>query len=86
MPISKNATINHTLMNVVVDIPGAYMLCTFRKDIDGIGQGDVVMRVDGADMLGIIGVPASGVKSRADDITDAVYEYAVSSGAIAGSI
>ena len=86
MPIHKPATVTHTLINVIVDIPGRFMVCTFAKDIDGVGQGHIEMRIEGMDMLAIIGVQGDGTKTRADDITDAVYAHALECGAIVGSI
>ena len=86
MPIHKPAVVTHTLVNVVVDIPGRFMLCTFTNDIDGVGQGQIVMPIEAGDMLAIIGVQGDGTKSRADDITDAVYAHALECGAISESI
>lgn len=86
MPIVRNAVVSHTLVNVQVDIPGAYMVATFRKDVDGQGAGFVPLRIEGPDMMNIIGAPAHADKARADDITDAVYAFAIASNAIAGEI
>ena len=86
MPITRQAVLNHTLMNIQVDMAGLFMECTFIKSMDGIDQGKVVMRIDGQNMLNIIGVPGNLQKTRGADITDAVYEFALASGAISGVV
>lgn len=86
MPITKPATVSHTLIKVVVDIAGGFMLAEFIKAIDGVDTGRVELRIETGDMINIINVVGDSSKTRADDITDAIYNHALSIGAIDGSI
>ena len=86
MPITRNTVVAYTLMIVLVDMKEISMTCTFVKTVEGEAIDKVIVRITGNEMIALLGAQGSSGKPRGNDITDAVYEYALSSGAIAGVI
>lgn len=86
MPISSTATISHVLVDWTVNIQSAVGQAVFATLVDGVQTGTKTMRVEGLELQGLLGAMPTLGKTRADDITDAVYEHAVNTGFIVGEI
>ena len=86
MPIVKTSNLTHTLLEFEVDMANMYAVATFQQAVDGQAYGDVELRVEGEALQALLSAtPVAGL-SRADDITNAIYSYAVSIGAVEGNI
>lgn len=86
MPIISDVSVTHTLIRIEVDMAGPFLVATFAQTIDGQGNGTRTLHIGGAAFGALLGMPASAGKSRADDITDAIYAHAIASGQISGVI
>jgi hypothetical protein len=86
MPVVKQSTVSHVLIRLEIDMITVEAKVTLRKFIDGNAMGDMEFTVVGAEMMALLGsMPVAG-RTRADDATLAVYEYAVSKGYVEGQI
>lgn len=86
MPVTKSSAVAYTLNHITVNMVEGFLRCTFVRTIDGVAAGVMDMRVDGADMLALLGVATTPGKSVANDITDVVYAHAIATGVIDGAI
>lgn len=86
MPISRTVTLTTVLITFSLDMPTMTAHCVFQNYIDGAAASTTEFSVVGADLAKVMTAPAVVGKSRADDITDAVYEYAVAHGVIVGTV
>lgn len=86
MPITRNVTLSSVLVTFTLDVPSMTAHCLFQNYMDGNAAGTAEFSVSGAELAEIMATPAMTGKSRADDITEAIYAYAVSKGLITGSI
>lgn len=86
MPVAHTGTCQYTLIHFAVDMLALAGTAKFRTTVNGIYVGDIEIGV-GPDALGpmLAAQPESG-KSRAFDITDAIYAHAISVGALPGEI
>jgi hypothetical protein len=69
-----------------VDMVAVSATATFTTLFNGAKVGEITFSIDSAALVGIIGASPVSEKSRGDDITDAVYEYAIAQGLINGVI
>lgn len=86
MPITRNVTLSSVLVTFTLDVPSMTARCLFQNFIDGNAGSTSEFTVSGADLGAIMAATPVPGKSRADDITEAVYGYAVSKGYIVGEI
>jgi len=86
MPVTKSAVLTHTLTGLSIDMTVPQLVVKFVRAIDGVPQNDVLATIEGTEFLGIIAVPGVVDKPRGADITDAIYDYAITKGIISGTI
>ena len=86
MPVTKQSTVAYTLVAITVSMTGGYVSCSFARTIDGVPVGAVDLLIEGADMVGLLGTQATAGQPLGNEITDAVYAYAISKGVIDGVI
>jgi len=86
MPITRNATQTFTLRSLLVDMAVPRATAAFTVSIDGTPTGEIQVTAEGADVLTLLGANPDATKTRGADMTDAVYAYAISSGALNGVI
>ena len=86
MPITKQSTVTHTLTRVTVDMLDGYIGAAFTRSLDGVACSVVDMRVEGAAMAALLGRNTTPGTTLANDITDAIYAYALASGVLDGVI
>jgi hypothetical protein len=86
MPVTKQSTVAYTLTSITVNMVEGYLKCLFTRFLDGVETGGLDMRVEGAEMLVLLGAPTTAGKTVGNDITDVVYAYAISIGLIDGAI
>ena len=86
MPVTKTATISYSLTQITVDMIGGFVQSHFTRSIDGEPSGSVEMLTVGDDMLALLGTQAVAGQPLGSEITDAVYNLAISKGLIEGVI
>ena len=86
MPITISGQVNYVLMNLAVDMRALSASATFDVLANGDKVGEITLGIHQADLMGILTTVPNEGKTRADDITDAIYAYAVQTGAISGAI
>jgi hypothetical protein len=86
MPISRQVTLTTVLVTFSLDVPSMTAHCVFQNYIDGAAASTSEFDVVGADLAGVMAAAPDSTKTRADDITDAIYAYAISKHFIAGTV
>lgn len=86
MPIVATVQVSHVIVKLQFDMIEQVGKATLRKFVGGVPVNDVDVTVTGDAFMAMVNtVPAPGI-SRGQDITSAVYDYAVSNSGIEGSI
>lgn len=86
MPVSKQSNVAFTLTKVTIDMLQMTMLATFQRTIDSVPDGAIDILISGSDMATLIATQANAGQSLGSEFTDAVYNYAINKGYIAGAI
>lgn len=86
MPIVLPGTVEYKLMGFSVDMGAMNASARFATLIDGREVGVVEIGVGTADLVPLLRAQPVAGKSRADDITDAIYQYANGAGILPGTI
>ena len=86
MPITKSSTVTHTLMSINLDMSAMVMTVGFTKHIDGVFESNVSFQITGVDLGTLFATQAAAGQALSDEITVAIYNYAVSSGKISGDV
>lgn len=86
MPVVAPGTVAHTVLNFRLDMPTLTGIVLFQRSLDGQAIGTVELRIEGQSLAELLQAPPVPGKSRGDDITDCIYEYAIAAGVIQGSI
>ena len=86
MPVSKQSAITYTIHKISVDMVAGNMWVYFRRVVDTIEDGGVEMNVEGSDLVSLLSTQATSAQPLADEITLAIYNYAVAKGVITGAI
>ena len=86
MPITKQTTVSHVLMKLSVDMATMSTLCYFHRFVDGEVDGGFEMPISGPDMAELLSTPAKDGQPIGGEVTNAIYQYAVSKGLIVGEI
>ena len=86
MPVSKQSTIAFTIYKINLDMLQGTMIVTFLRTIDGAQDGTVEAFISGQEMLNLIATQATAGQPLGDEITTALYSYAVGKGLITGTI
>lgn len=84
MPITKQVTVTHTLMKINVDMAAMSMWCYFERKTDGIVDGGYEVNINGTDLAALFSTQATAAQPLSDEITVAIYNYAVANNLIAG--
>lgn len=86
MPITKTSTITHTLMSLNLDMGSAVMVCGFARQIDGVLDTNIAITIAGTDFATLLATQAAAGQALSDEITVAIYNYAVAKGLITGTV
>lgn len=86
MPVTHPGSVEYKLIFFSVDMNAMSAVAKFSVTVDGTQVGEKEIGVP-PEILGpmLAGVSAPG-KSRADDITDLIYEHAINTGVLPGTI
>lgn len=82
MPIIHTGQVQYILMSLAVDMESVSASVVFHTRINGQKVGEVGIGIPTEPLMGILAATPTAGKNRADDVTDAIYEYAISVGAI----
>ena len=86
MPVNATLAVRYVFWKMAVDMERVSCLMTLRRLINDQPDGEVEFEVSGASLLPIFAAEPNAGMSRADDMAQAVYEYAVASGIIDGEV
>lgn len=86
MPVVRTAQVSYTFLSMDIDMQGPCLSARLIVKVDG--KDAYVQSISAADaaMYSIIATMPTPGKTRADDLTDAIYAYGIASGQIAGEI
>lgn len=82
MPVIQPGPISYTLTVFSVDMLNLTASATFRATVGGVAVGEVSIGVGPDALVPLLQKLPDAGKSRADDITDAIYQHAISVGAL----
>lgn len=86
MPITSQEPVSHVLIALNIDMTTMEARATFRRFVNGNAAGDVDLVAVGADLAALLGETVTQGLTRGDDVTAAIYAYAVAKGYIVGAI
>jgi hypothetical protein len=86
MPITKSVTRSDVLIYLAFDMLSGVGKATIRRTVDGEAPRDETYSVDGAQFAALLSTPGAANVSLADQVTNAVYQYLVTSGLVEGDI
>ena len=86
MPVTANAVVSYTLMRLTIDMEQMTGTAVLRKMVDGEVVGTVEYQAVGDDLIALLMATPDATKTRGNDVTDAVYQFAVDRGFISGTI
>lgn len=86
MPITKQSTVSHALTTISLDMAAMTMTCGFIRTIDGGQESSYAFQIEGAELAALFATQATPGQPLADEITAAIYNYAVSKGLVAGNV
>lgn len=86
MPVTRSATVAHTLTKIGVDMVGMTMSAHFHRTIDDLSDGGFDFIIEGDDMIGLLSTQAVAGQPLGAEITDAIYSLAIAKGKLSGVI
>lgn len=86
MPVTKTASLVHTLISVFFDVPSSTVVARFSRKVDNTDLPEVEFRLEGPEVAPLLLVKPDPTKDRKDDIADAVYALAIQRGVISGEV
>lgn len=86
MPLVSPGSVEYVLMSFSVDMGAMNASAVFHTLINATKVGEVSIGVGSADLAQLLQTQPEPGKSRADDITDAIYRYAKAQGILPGEI
>lgn len=84
MPITKSVDRVSTLVKLSFDMESGVGTAIMRHVITGEATRDQSYAVEGAAFATLLGTPGTANQSLADQVTNAVYEYLITSGMVEG--
>ena len=91
MPITKNSTITHHIAEAIVRMDQRThlpigMVGSFVRSIDGEPDDIIPFEMGPADLAAFLGGTTDPTLMRGDDLTLAIYRWAVSAGVVQGEV
>lgn len=86
MPIVSTAQVSYLITKLSFDMLAQEGRATLRKFVDGVPINDVDIVVTGEEFMSMVNTVPPADMTRGEDITDAVYKYAIANAGVQGSI
>ena len=86
MPITTQSQVVHTLVKVNVDMTNMTTWCYFARTLGDKDAGGVEMVLEGTDMYNLLMTQATAGEALGNEITDTIYNMALSKGVLDGAI
>jgi hypothetical protein len=86
MPITKSVTRSSVLVNLSFDMVSGVGMAVMRHTVDGEAAREQTYAVEGAAFAALLTTPGTASLTLADQVTNAVYAYLISSGLVEGVI
>jgi len=86
MPVTSTVTQAYVISGVAVDMATPALTVSFSRTINGADVGGPSLHLEGAAFAAVFNAPADGTKTRADDLSIALYNAAVAAGIISGAV
>ena len=86
MPVTANAVVSYTLMRLTIDMEQMTGTAVLRKMVDGEVVGPQTPGPLRMASIALLMATPDATKTRGNDVTDAVYQFAVDRGFISGTI
>ncbi len=86
MPITQSTSLVSTISAIIVDMISGQMTVNFIQAVNGSPISTQQIVISGAPFLTLLETQASAGQSLSDEITAAIYNYAVSNNIIIGAI
>jgi len=86
MPVITQSQSAYTLMSVAADMDAGRIFAKLRWTVDGRECGVIEVEAIGEEFLSVLSAVPDGIKTRADDIADMVYQLALGKGLVSGTI
>lgn len=86
MPVTSTVTVSYTVIGLNVDLIQGLGKAVLRRFVDGNAAGDMEFDCVGLELQAILGASPVANKTRADDIADAIYQFAIDKGYISGTV
>ena len=87
MPITTQKAFSYVIVRMNIDMDSGTIACALREYIDSVANPTLIeFDITGADFIAFLDQVVDTGRSRADDTTRAVYQYAVSQEIVAGEI
>jgi hypothetical protein len=86
MPITHPGSVEYILIFFSVDMDAMSAVAKFKVVVDGTKVGEVEIGVPSATLGPMLAGTADAGKSRAADITDLIYQHAISTEVLPGTI
>ena len=86
MPVITTKTVEYVLANVTADMDTGRIIANLRWLVDSTDCGLIEVIVQGTDFAALLGAVPDPGKTRAADIADLVYQYAIDHQLVSGNI
>lgn len=86
MPIITQKQVEYVLANVTADMDALRVVANLRWLVDGQDCGLIRVEAQGEEFAALLAAMPEAGKSRADDIADLIYQFALAKGIVQGSV
>ena len=86
MPVTQATNLVSTISTIHVDMGAMEMSVTFARAVDGVPVDTQKFLVAGESLAALLATQANAGQSLGDEITAAIYNYAVTNGVTAGTV
>lgn len=86
MPVTQATSIVSTISTIHVDMGSMEMTVTFNRTVDGVNVDTLKFLVAGQSLATLLATQANAGQSLGDEITLAIYNYAVANQVTTGTV